>query len=800
MPLTNPSKIIVSAGTTSNSLPAVTFSNSNNVSFGLNGSTITASASYSQSTGPGGIAAGGATATSGTVIFSNSNGLAFGLNGQTITGSYSVPTQTNQTVGLYGLGNTTQNSSTTLDARSLSFNGLGAATVGYSNGSIQFSVPVQTAQTQSNIQAVYDGANSISTGTLRFTNANGVSFTINGQTISGSVAAQTNQSIGLYALGNTTQNSSTTLDARTLSFNGLGAATVGYSNGSIQISVPVQTAQTQSNIQAIYDGAASISTGTIRFSNLNNVSFGINGQTITASVSAQSVQTIGLYALGNTTQNSSTTLDARTLSFNGLGAVTVGYSNNSIQISVPVQTAQTQSNIQGIYDGANSITTGTIRFTNANGVSFTINGQTISGSVAAQTNQSIGIYAVSNTTQSSSGTVDARSLSFQGAGIASVGWTNGSVVISVPTGAPSPVNFSAGTTSGNLGSVVFADSNGVSFGLNGATITASANGGGGAQSLYALGNTTQNSSTTLNSLSFNALGAMTMGYSNGSIQVSAPPVSSLSATGLLSISTNGSTISIGAAERTWSNWEPYPLAIMMTGSSTSAHNTGSAWFDRVVLPTAVAIKNANFVKTMGVSVPAGTAGATSGVVRVSYQQILTIFSRQNFGTGSTNLSYMTSASFGFTAGLSFTSVSQTASISWVSNSTGGTTSFSTTSNAGNWSSFWTGMKMWQIPLVTTLSAGEYFFANAQSSTTASTNTGGVLFNTLGNVCFLGQRSAFSVGTITSAGIFTGSNYIGAGVGIISTGGIVTTTTMAMSGISFVTNASMNAWYFNLSNA
>src|ERR1700748_2015934 len=98
-------------------------------------------------------------------------------------------------------------------------------------------------------------------------------------------------------------------------------------------------------------------------------------------------------------------------------------------------TVQLTGQVPGaVYDGANSITSGTIVFTNANGVSFSINGQTISGSVATQTNQSIGIYGVSNTTRSSSGTVDARSLSFQGAGIASVGYTNGSVVISVPSG------------------------------------------------------------------------------------------------------------------------------------------------------------------------------------------------------------------------------------------------------------------------------------------------------------------------------------------------------------------------------
>jgi hypothetical protein len=38
--------------------------------------------------------------------------------------------------------------------------------------------------------------------------------------------AQANQSVALYGVGNTTQNSSTTLDARTLSFGGRGDVSV----------------------------------------------------------------------------------------------------------------------------------------------------------------------------------------------------------------------------------------------------------------------------------------------------------------------------------------------------------------------------------------------------------------------------------------------------------------------------------------------------------------------------------------------------------------------------------------------
>jgi hypothetical protein len=63
-------------------------------------------------------------------------------------------------------------------------------------------------------------------------------------------------------------------------------------------------------------------------------------------------------------------------------------------------------------------------------------------------------------------------------------------------------------------------------------------------------------------VSFNALGAMTMGYSNGSVQVSAPPVSSLVGVGGISLSSNGSTVSI--SELNYSFFDPNRNAFRMT--------------------------------------------------------------------------------------------------------------------------------------------------------------------------------------------------------------------------------------------
>jgi hypothetical protein len=132
-----------------------------------------------------------------------------------------------------------------------------------------------------------------------------------------------------------------------------------------------------------------------------------------------------------------------------------------------------------------------------------------------------------------------------------------------------------------------------SAGLN-LSLSAGAGGGASTVGLFALGNTTQNSSTTLNqtALSFNGLGAMTVGYSNSSIQLSAPATSSISGTGQVSLSVNGSTISIGVpALQTLSyGFNPYEnqaVALTQVGNASLLFDPEiipNIQFDRIVIP------------------------------------------------------------------------------------------------------------------------------------------------------------------------------------------------------------------------
>lgn len=690
----------ISAGTTSATLGQIVFSNSNGVSFGMNAGTITATVNPGAAAGIAALGGGTQTATSGTVVFSNSNGISFGLSGSTqMTASYTVPS----TAGLVSAvnisaGTTSNNASAFVFSNSngLSF-GLNGSTV---TGS--YTVPTQTAQTQSNIQALFDGAASISTGTVRFSNVNGVTFGINAQTITASVAAQSAQTQGVVvpSAGTQTATSGTAIfgNSNGISFGMSGSATItasytvpstaglisavnvsagttsgnlsavtfsnsnglafglnagtvtgsytvpstaglvsainlsagttsgnasaftfgngngvsfGLNAGTVTGSVAAQTAQTQSNVAGLFDGANSISTGTARFSNSNGISFGINGQTITGShngLTSQTNQQMTLFATSNTTQSSTMTVNASSLIFAGAGVASVGMSNGSVIVSVP----SGGGGITGVNlsAGTTSQNLTNFVFADSNGLGFGLNGSTVTGSAGLTINMPLG----GTTGQSSSSTAPITALNFRGAGALSVGWSGASVLFSagnqtsaitgsimalaagtqtatsgtavfsnsngisfgmsnssvvtasytVPStaGLLSAVNLSAGTTSNNASAFVFSNANGVSFGLNGSTVTGSvaAGGGGSVMNWFALGNTTQNSSSAINtaSVSLNAIGALTVGYSANSIQLSAPATSSMVGTGAVSIATAGSTISIGApAPFTKSRFNPF---------------------------------------------------------------------------------------------------------------------------------------------------------------------------------------------------------------------------------------------------
>ncbi len=208
------SNINISAGTTSSNVSAVTFSNANNVSFGFDGTNVTASFN-ADAQAIGGIAAGTQTATTGTVVFSNSNNVTFGMsNSSVITASVTVAS-TQASINFSG-GTTSNNLS------AITFSNSNGVSFGL-NGSTM-TASVATSLTNINVSA---GTTSNNLSAITFSNSNNVSFGLNASTITGSFAFN-------VSAGTTSNNLSaiTFSNSNGISF-GLNASTITAALGGM---------------------------------------------------------------------------------------------------------------------------------------------------------------------------------------------------------------------------------------------------------------------------------------------------------------------------------------------------------------------------------------------------------------------------------------------------------------------------------------------------------------------------------------------------------------------------------------
>ena len=664
----------------------------NNVTLSQNGNSVTISANTAAAANLS-ISAGTTSGAFGGVTFANANNVSFGLNNGTITATAS---QSVQTAGVYLFGNTTgQSSSNTYDVRSLSISASGLVSAGFSGASLLISSPptqfvgvgISTAGNTAGItgvqsqQLVLVGGNNV---TLSGSAAGG-----NG-TVSINVPSQTVQTIGLYGSSQTYgQSSSSTYDARSITVVGQGAVNIGMSAGSLLISVATN-ATAGGNIFGVGNTTGQSSSSSFVFSSLNLslagiLSGGWSSNSFIISAPSSTGLSQSMFAASNTTLGTSGTQTIGQLSLAGAGNVSVGVSNGSYVISgsggggggvnFGVSTAGNTAGATGTVSTGNVVLVGSgpISLSQATGAAgsaatITINapatssisgtgqlsvavaGSTISLGVPTQT-----IFATGNTTQGSSGTFTAGSFLVNALGNISAGYSNGSLVLSGAGGGGAGLSLgvsTGGNTSGNTGTfsgqvvfaggnnitlsvssgaagaqtitisganvggaqtgisglavsnttytsgtVTFQNANGISFGSSGANgISASytqsgqafSAGGGSStfstlsftngngvsftntagsvgaivattQALFFNGNTTgQSSSSTVadQSVSYSLGGAISGGMSGGSVLLSAPATSSISGTGLVSVVVNASTISIGVAIPQLSFFQP----------------------------------------------------------------------------------------------------------------------------------------------------------------------------------------------------------------------------------------------------
>jgi hypothetical protein len=203
--------INISAGTTSGNVSAVTFANGNNVSFGYDGTNITASINVSAANIN--ISAGTTSNESSAFTFANGSNVSFGINAGTITASVAS--------SLTGINVSAGTTSNNLSA--ITFSNSNNATFGLNGSTLTVSAPV-------NFSA---GTTSNNLTQLSFANGSGVTFGLNGGTLTASVAAAGITAINVSA--GTTSNNMTAVtfaNSNGLSF-GLNGSVVTAKLGGI---------------------------------------------------------------------------------------------------------------------------------------------------------------------------------------------------------------------------------------------------------------------------------------------------------------------------------------------------------------------------------------------------------------------------------------------------------------------------------------------------------------------------------------------------------------------------------------
>ena len=537
-------------------------------------------------------------------------------------------------------------------------------------------------------------------------------------------------------------------------------------------------------------GTQIATSGTVIFSNSNGVTFGMsNSSVITASVS-QSVQT---QASGNIAGiGFSTTSTA--------GVVIVGTnSTNGLSLGVPnfltTQSVQTQASGAIGGTGFTSTSTAGSNITAAlgtNGLTFavpnyltTYAGQTnqtvASGNIAgtgftSTTTAGANVVATLNTaglsmavplylttsnqsvqTQASGG-IAGTNTSFGGTNISgSLTLNSSGLTVSVSGLAPTINQTGPNIADGNgntitSGTVVFSNSNGISFGLNGSTMTA----GSAMMSYYEPKMRGQTTTATL---------------ANGTVYFQ-PFV----------VEHNLSLYRLNVLQQATSQ----SATTFSLSASVSAGNASSGSGSYGVLGTVLLYSR----------VSTGTNINSSQIVSFAsntYSYGVGIYQSASWSTNvsSATASYTTSGQISF-----ITSIGSNGAVTTTSTGTSGSSTFTSTStNANSFSTsfsnsfasqFLSGVRPFYVPMATSMGPGEYWMAHIRSTNTGTTNAAGlsgIPVQNAGIIAYTTNTSGFlEIGATQSV---VSSNVV-QGWGSYSSSGN-TTTTIALSAISQMSN-------------
>jgi len=632
-----------------------------------------------------------------------------------------------------------------------------SGTVIFSNGNgVSFGM-AGSATVTATVKTAYAGLNSAITGGSLTVNSSGISI-----------------NLPAYLTTAMASNRGTDFVQATAAFAGTNASGT-IASGGISVSVAAPGAGASINFSA---GTTSNNLSQVSFKNTNGVSFGLDAGTITATVQTN-------YLTTAMASNRGTDFVQATAAFAGTNASGT-IASNGISVSVAAPGAGASVNFSA---GTTSNNLSQVSFKNTNGVSFGLDAGTITATVktdyqtsgaylttaalSGDTSKYVQAWEITGNTAGTTSSAQGTKLYFSGGANVTLSGNSNTIVVSAASGGGGgSVNFSAGTTSGNLASVVFSNSNAITFGLSGSTITASAN-----TTSY----NTVGIATTVNPVaSANSVGTVTrwapedhkhagigaIGISTGNTSGTSGSVQGtywFSGAGGLTISqitsNNGShTLVLSDNQPGYNGWlEPYPL---QTATQSFAPGAGTWYLAPFTAFGSMSGGRINFLAQntgtanlfLDIGETAYVSSSTGGIQQsYTYQFNVALFS-QGTGANSTRLesNWSNSFSFGWSKSLSISTnaatniaVSLAQSVSYISeigsngaytnvqyanagsstiaNSSGNSTLLSTVFSSGR--NLLSGSIVMPVGLTTTLTAGIYWLGYAWSSTRARASTG-----------------------------------------------------------------------------
>lgn len=771
------SNIKVSGGASSLNLSALTFADSNGISFGLsNNSVMTATvktdyqssnANYLTSQSNQAASAANGSFAFQTVSFSNLNGISFGTSaGSAITASHNALTTARASNDAIGLNTAKTNVTWTVNSSGLSLDaGAYLTTAMASNRGTDF-VQANAAFAGTNASGTIasngisvsvaapgggggptlkgSGTYTQSTGTVEFANSNGITFGLsNNGTMTAShnaitTARASNDAIGLNTAQSnvtwTVNSSGLSLDAR--GYAGTNTATTGnisvtLNSSGLSLNAPsflTTAAQSSaSNISGVVAATASNAatnqtaqlSGAISFSNTNGVSFYTTASGAVSGIGATvatNYQSQGAYLTTARASNDAVGLNtAKTNATWTVNSSGISLDAGAYLTTAMASNAATISNIK-VSGGASSLNLSALTFADSNGISFGLSNNSVMTATVATT------YAASNHSHGNP-TLALTNLSGTTASA-----SNG-LTLSLSAAAAGGVNPAASASNGSFAftTLNFSNANNVTFGSSaGGIITASVAAPGAAAEnnwVNLLGaNTAGNTTASGSTIGMSGINLTLSGTNGSAINISAPATSSLSGTGQVSLSTNGSTISIGVPNPvTVSRYNEFKESPLVAGNIGQASLHMQPWlipnlqFDRVVVHKA--------------------------------------------------FSNATNSSFSFTVSDWVGIYTRNVSTLSLLHSTSNTTNFSGSGTAGSYLSYGGGIKAITMGLTQTLTEGMYWIGVINRTT-----TGGGAGHTLDQALNSNLNSSYRglMGVATNA---TNQMSLGFGVYTVSTAGM-----------------------------